>query len=164
MTYQFPIDLQISKTKERSNVRIFKRNEPKTFTPPRLSIQHDSRIDDLAKLRKEFAHGLGGDAAWQASNEELGGALVLLTGDGTFRVDLREREHRSVPVPSVKKKERKKKEMVDRRCTHDFAVQDMLSDHNGIYTRRVFKGQESKTPRPSRCITHNGAGIDFSEL
>ena len=62
-TNQFPVNLQIAKSKERSNVRILKRDEAEAFTPPSLSIQHDSRIDDFAKLRKEFAHGFRGDAA-----------------------------------------------------------------------------------------------------
>ena len=87
-TYQFAINLQIPKAQKGLNVRIFKRNEPKPFTPPRLTVQHNRRINNFPKLGNKLAHALGSDAARQSPDEELRGALMFLSRDGSFRVDL----------------------------------------------------------------------------
>ena len=89
VTYQLAINLQIPKAQKGLNVRILKRNEPKPFTPPRLTVQHNRRINHFPELGKKLAHTLGSDAARQTTDEELRGALVFLSRDGSFRVDLR---------------------------------------------------------------------------
>ena len=95
-TYQLAINFQIPKAQKLEkglNVRILKRNEPKPFTPSRLTVQHNRRINNFPKLGNKLAHALGSDAARQSTDEQLGGALVFLSRDGSFRVDLRiERE------------------------------------------------------------------------
>ena len=70
------------------NIRVLKRNEPEPFTPSRLMVQHNRRINHLPELGKKLAHALGSDAARQSADEELRRVLVFLSRDGSFRVDL----------------------------------------------------------------------------
>jgi hypothetical protein len=88
MTHQLPINLQISKPKERLDVRILKTNETETFAPARLTIQHDSTINNLAKLGEKLPHRFTGDGGGETTNEELCRSLVLLPWDSTLRVNL----------------------------------------------------------------------------
>ena len=92
-TYQLAINLQIPKAQKGLNVRVFKRNEPKPFTPPSLTVQHNCRINHFPELGQELAHALGSDAARQSADEQLRRALVFLSRDGSVQVDLKiERE------------------------------------------------------------------------
>ena len=49
-TYQLAINLQIPKAQKGLNVRILKRNKPEPFTPSRLMVQHNRRINHLSRV------------------------------------------------------------------------------------------------------------------
>lgn len=86
--HQFSVNFKITESQERLHVSVFERDETEAFASPRLAVQHDSRVDDFAKLREELAHRLGGDAPSQTTDEEFRRSLVLLAGNGAFWVDL----------------------------------------------------------------------------
>ena len=87
-TDQLAVNLQVSKTQEWLDIRVLKRDEPEALAAPGLPVQHDRGVDDFAELREELAHGLRGDAAREAADEQLRRTLVLLAGNRTLRIDL----------------------------------------------------------------------------
>lgn len=88
VTYQFSVDLEVSEAEERLNVCILEGDEPKALGATSLAVQHNCRVDHLAELREELAHGLGGDAARQPADEQFRRALVLLARYCAFWVNL----------------------------------------------------------------------------
>lgn len=83
------VNLEVTKTKERLDVRILERNEAEAFAAASLTIQHDCRVDDLPKLGKELAHRLRRDAASKASNEQFSCSLMLLSRNSPLRINLK---------------------------------------------------------------------------
>jgi len=86
--YQFPVNLQVPETKERGDISVLKRDEPKAFAATSLAIEHDRRIDNFTKLREKFAHRLRSYTASEAADEEFCSALMLLTRNSSLWVDL----------------------------------------------------------------------------
>ena len=86
--YQFTVDLQVTEAKERLDVGVLKGNKAKAFTPPRLAIKHNRRVDDLAKLGEELAHGFRRHASCKSTNEQLGRSLMFLSWYRSFGIDL----------------------------------------------------------------------------
>lgn len=62
-THKLSIDLKIAKPEKGLNVGVLEGDEPKTFAPARLAVQHNRSIDDLAELRKVLSHRLRSDTA-----------------------------------------------------------------------------------------------------
>ena len=68
-TDHLSVNLEIAKAEERLDIRIFERDETKTFAPAGLSVKHDCSVYDFAELREKLAHRFGGDAACETTDE-----------------------------------------------------------------------------------------------
>jgi len=150
-THQLAVNLQISKAQKRLYIRVLKRHKPKSFTSSSLSVQHDCRVDDFAKLRKEFAHGLGGDRPRETADEQFCCSLVFLTGYGTFGIDLGKSTVSNVLRPGEE-------------ATYNLSIEIVLLDHNSVDARWVLKRQKGKTPWPTGLVAHDGACIYLAKL
>ena len=81
---------------------------------------------------------------------------MLLARDRALRVDLSKR---------ITKIERWAIQGLD--CcaaTHDFAVEEVFADHDGIHGRGVLERQEREAARATGGIPHDRARLDFAEL
>lgn len=48
--------------------------------------------------------------------------------------------------------------------THDFTIEEMLANHDGVYSSRVLECQEREPTGAPRCIAHDGTGVDLAKL
>ena len=155
-THQLAINLQVAEAEHGLDVDVFERDEAEALAPPRLAVEHDGGVDDLAELGEELAHRLGRHGAGEAADEELGRTLVLLTRDRALRVDLSRR---------ITKIERWTIQVLDYcAATHNFAVEEVLADHDGVHGRGVLERQEREAARATGGIPHDRARLDFAEL
>lgn len=148
--YQLSINLQVTETQERLHVGVFKADKSEPFASPSFAVQHHGRVHDGAVLREEFPHRFRGDGAGKTADKEFGGPLVLLTRNCALGIDLD--NHQLSATNQLGS------------STYDFAIQEVLSNHNGVDAGRLFEGQESEATGTACGVSHNGACINFSKL
>lgn len=87
-THEFPINLKVAKTKERSDISVLEGDEAKSLAATSFPVKHDRRIDNFTKLREEITHRFRSYTSCEATDEELGGTLMLLARDSSLGIDL----------------------------------------------------------------------------
>jgi hypothetical protein len=141
-TDKLAVDLEIAETKEGLDVGVLEGDEPEALAAARLAVEHDRRVNDLAELGEELAHGLGRHAAREPTDEELRRALVLLPRDGALGIDL----CRGQPV---KQKGRGRLTIFpSRRCSRTMTALTLAGSSN------VRNAKQRERPAASRMMVH----------
>lgn len=87
-THEFPINLKVAKTKERSDISVLEGDKAKSLAATSFPVKHDRRINNFTKLREEITHRFRSYTSCEATDEELGGTLMLLARDSSLGIDL----------------------------------------------------------------------------
>lgn len=113
-------------------IRVLKSDEAEAFGTTRLAIDHNCRIDYLAKPREKLAHCVCVGGRSETTNKVSCVSQVLFSGNRAFRVNL------LATLVGL--------ETLQDRYTNSFPIQNMLPSSDSIHAFRFIEGQESEAP------------------